>query len=119
VPFARFFVAKAILNVAATRDMIARVGVDSNLHRILGWEIGKRLPDESAFSRVKATIAHRKTTEPLQVVRHRKDPGHRESGETGPCRERSAIARSFVPDGSSLDQAISERIRRIVRISGG
>ena len=36
VPFARFFVAKAILNVAATRDMIARVEVDSNLRRILG-----------------------------------------------------------------------------------
>ena len=57
VPFARFFVAKAILNVAATCDMIARVEVDINLRRILGWELGKRLPDESAFSRVNATLA--------------------------------------------------------------
>jgi len=57
VPFARFFVAKAILNVAATCDMIARVEVDLNLRRILGWELGKRLPDESAFSRVNATLS--------------------------------------------------------------
>ena len=57
VPFARFFVAKAILNVAATCDMIARVEVDINLRRILGWELGKRLPDESAFSRVNATLS--------------------------------------------------------------
>ena len=58
VPFARFFVVKAILNVAATCDLIARVEVDSNLRRILGWESGKTLPDESAFSRVNAKLAH-------------------------------------------------------------
>ncbi|MDA8027541.1 MAG: transposase [Nitrospiraceae bacterium] len=57
VPFARFFVAKAVLNIAATRDMIARVEVDGNLRRILGWKLGKRLPDESAFSRVNSTLA--------------------------------------------------------------
>ncbi|MHB8422905.1 MAG: hypothetical protein ACYDAM_09130 [Leptospirales bacterium] len=49
--------AKAILNVAATCDMIARVEADINLRRILGWELGKRLPDESAFSRVNATLS--------------------------------------------------------------
>ena len=49
MPFARFFVAKGILNVAATCDMIARVEADINLRRILAGRSERDCPTNRSF----------------------------------------------------------------------
>ena len=51
------FVAKAILNLPTTRDLIARLGVDEALRRFCGWADAEALPHESKFSRAFAEFA--------------------------------------------------------------
>ena len=51
------FVAKAILNLPTTRDLIARLRVDETLRRFCGWSGIGALPHESKFSRVFAEFA--------------------------------------------------------------
>lgn len=45
------FVAKAILNLPTTRDLISRLEVDECLRRFCGWPSLRALPHESKFSR--------------------------------------------------------------------
>mgnify|MGYP003758154265 CR=1 FL=1 len=45
------FVAKTVLNLKTTRDLIDRLGVDRMLRRICGFDSRKQLPSESTFSR--------------------------------------------------------------------
>ena len=51
------FVAKAILNLPTTRDLISRLGVDEALRRFCGWADAEALPHESKFSRAFAEFA--------------------------------------------------------------
>ena len=51
------FTAKAILNLAVTRDLISRLQVDDALRRFCGWASVKSLPHESKFSRAFAEFA--------------------------------------------------------------
>ena len=46
------FIAKAVLNLPTTRDLIARLRVDDGLRRLCGWRHAADLPHESKFSRV-------------------------------------------------------------------
>ncbi len=46
---ARAFIAKAVLNIPTTKDLVERLGVDSRLRRICGFTGG--VPSESTFSR--------------------------------------------------------------------
>ena len=48
---ANAFVAKAVLNMNTTRDLIERLDMDRALRRICGFPATKRLPSESTFSR--------------------------------------------------------------------
>ncbi|HBY60306.1 MAG TPA: IS5/IS1182 family transposase [Solibacterales bacterium] len=50
------FIAKAVLNLETTRDLIRRLRVDSALRRLCGWH-KKALPHESKFSRAFAEFA--------------------------------------------------------------
>jgi hypothetical protein len=43
------FMAKAILNLATTRDLISRLRVDEALRRICGWASASAVPHESKF----------------------------------------------------------------------
>ena len=54
---ARAFVAKAIYNLFATRDLLERLQIDKNLRRICGWESKNHVPSESTFSRAFAFFA--------------------------------------------------------------
>jgi hypothetical protein len=45
------FIAKAILNLGTTRDLIARLKVDEPLRRLCGWSSASKLPHEAKFSR--------------------------------------------------------------------
>lgn len=51
------FVAKAVLNLATTRDLIARLRVDEALRRLCGWTSPGAIPHESKFSRAFAQFA--------------------------------------------------------------
>lgn len=51
------FLAKAILNLPTTRDLIARLQVDTALRQFCGWASVKALPHESKFSRAFAEFA--------------------------------------------------------------
>ena len=60
---ARAFVAKAVLNVSTTRQLIDRLLVDVVLRRICGWERCSELPSEASFSRAFAEFAAAKVPE--------------------------------------------------------
>lgn len=51
------FVAKAILNLPTTRDLISRLAVDEALRRFCGWARVGNIPHESKFSRAFAEFA--------------------------------------------------------------
>src|SRR5450631_3069106 len=51
------FMAKAILNLPTTRDLIGRLRVDEGLRRFCGWPSVRALPHESKFSRAFAEFA--------------------------------------------------------------
>lgn len=51
------FIAKAVLNLPNTRDLIDRLRVDEGLRRLCGWQSARQLPHESKFSRVFAEFA--------------------------------------------------------------
>lgn len=48
---ARGFVAKAVYNLATTRQLLERLRQDSSLRRICGWERLPEVPSEATFSR--------------------------------------------------------------------
>lgn len=48
---ARGFVAKAVYNLATTRQLLERLRQDSSLRRICGWERLHEVPSEATFSR--------------------------------------------------------------------
>lgn len=52
------FLAKAILNLPTTRDLISRLEVDEALRRFCGWSTVGALPHESKFSRAFAEFAY-------------------------------------------------------------
>ena len=55
---ARAFVAKALLNIPTTKELIRQLGSSTNLRRLCGWEDGPRsVPDKSIFSRAFAGFA--------------------------------------------------------------
>ena len=54
---ARSFVAKAVYNMATTRELIDRLKTTPALRRICGWEKASQIPHESSFSRAFAEFA--------------------------------------------------------------
>jgi hypothetical protein len=51
------FMAKAILNLPTTRDLISRLQVDDALRQFCGWASARAVPHESKFSRAFAEFA--------------------------------------------------------------
>ena len=51
------FMAKAVLNLPTTRDLISRLRVDQSLRQFCGWSSVRALPHESKFSRAFAEFA--------------------------------------------------------------
>ena len=54
---ARAFVAKAVLNLSTTRQLLDRLSIDVVLRRICGWERRDEIASESVFSRAFAEFA--------------------------------------------------------------
>jgi hypothetical protein len=62
------FIAKAILNLPNTRDLIGRLRVDQALRQLCGWRSGKALPHESKFSRAFAEFAESELAQQLHAA---------------------------------------------------
>jgi hypothetical protein len=62
------FVAKAILNLPTTRDLISRLKVDEALRRFCGWSTVGALPHEAKFSRAFAEFAHSELPQQLHAA---------------------------------------------------
>jgi hypothetical protein len=54
---ARAFMAKAVLDLPTTLDLIDRLAVDARLRRLCGFEHARQVPSESTFSRAFAEFA--------------------------------------------------------------
>jgi hypothetical protein len=62
------FLAKAILNLPTTRDLISRLCVDEPLRRFCGWPRLSALPHESKFSRAFAEFAQTELPQQLHAA---------------------------------------------------
>ena len=62
------FAAKAILNLATTRDLIDRLRVDQALRQLCGWRSQHGLPHESKFSRAFAEFAASELPQQLHLA---------------------------------------------------
>ena len=60
---ANAFVAKVVLNLPTTVDLIERLQIDRSLRRICGFPMWKRLPTEATFSRAFAEFAGNRLAE--------------------------------------------------------
>ena len=65
---ARAFVAKAVLNLSTTRQLLDRLSIDVVLRRICGWEKRDEIPSEAVFSRAFAEFA--KSELPTRIHAH-------------------------------------------------
>jgi hypothetical protein len=75
------FMAKAILNLPTTRDLISRLKVDEALRQYCGWSTSRALPHESKFSRAFAEFAQTQLPQQLHeaviaVTQERRLIGH-------------------------------------------
>jgi len=62
------FLAKAVLNLPTTRDLIGRLRVDAPLRTLCGWASEKALPHESKFSRAFAGFAATELAQQLHAA---------------------------------------------------
>lgn len=88
------FIAKAVLNLAETRDLIDRLRVDEDLRRLCGWSSASCVPKEWKFSRAFALFAETELPQQLHeavIAATQKDRivGHIARDSTAiPARER-------------------------------
>jgi hypothetical protein len=65
---ARAFVCKAVYNLETTRQLLERLGSDTRLRRLCGWEQQSELPSEATFSRAFAEFAQSRLPELLHAA---------------------------------------------------
>lgn len=88
------FIAKAVLNLPNTRDLIHRVRVDHALSELCGWKSPSTMPHESKFSRAFAEFAATQLPQQLhesvaQATQGQRLIGHIARDSTAiPARER-------------------------------
>ncbi len=75
------FLAKAIYNLATTRQLIDRLKADPQLRSLCGWMTAAAIPSESTFSRAFADFARRKLPERIhesliRLTQHNRIIGH-------------------------------------------
>jgi hypothetical protein len=129
------FIAKAVLNLNTTRDLIGRLKAEPGLRQLCGWRMEASIPHESKFSRAFAEFAGMKLPEHLHaavIEATQKDRliGHIARDSTAiEARERFAESkpkakkkkkpgRPKKPKGSHARAKASERGTRIQRQRG-
>jgi len=100
------FMAKSILNLSTTRQLIDRLKADAQLRQFCGWDHVESMPHESKFSRVFALFAETELPQQLHAALIQTTQGARLVGHI--ARDSTAIeAREHVPE------ALLERKRKI------
>jgi hypothetical protein len=88
------FIAKAVLNLPNTRDLMGRLKVDSALRQLCGWHSVRQVPHESKFSRAFAEFAATQLAQQLheavvEATQRERLVGHIARDSTAiPARER-------------------------------
>lgn len=91
------FIAKAILNLPTTRDLLERLRVDQALRQFCGWRTPRSLPHESKFSRAFAEFAASQLPQQLHQAVIQATQGERLIGHI--ARDSTAIpARERIPE---------------------
>jgi len=91
------FIAKSILNLAKTRDLMDRLRVDEALRRFCGWRSATAIPHESKFSRAFAEFAASELPQQLHTAMVEGTQGERLIGHI--ARDSTAIpARERIPE---------------------
>lgn len=92
------FLAKSILNLPTTRQLIDRLKADAQLRRLCGWDHIRALPHESKFSRAFALFAMSELPQQLHAAVIQATQGSRLIGHI--ARDSTAIqARERIPEG--------------------
>lgn len=98
------FVAKAVLNLSTTRQLIGRLSADPTLLQLCGWEHARQLPHESTFSRTFAEFAQMELAQFVHEALVRDTQSGRLIGHI--ARDSTAIhARERVPETPSQKRA--------------
>jgi hypothetical protein len=91
------FLAKSILNLPTTRQLIDRLKADAQLRRLCGWDHIRALPHESKFSRAFALFARSELPQQLHAALIQATQGTRLIGHI--ARDSTAIqARERIPE---------------------
>lgn len=91
------FLAKSILNLPTTRQLIDRLKADAQLRRLCGWDHIRALPHESKFSRAFALFAKSELPQQLHAAVIQATQGTRLIGHI--ARDSTAIqARERIPE---------------------
>ena len=110
------FVAKSILNLSTTRQLMDRLKCDAALRRLCGWNSLNRLPHESKFSRAFALFAASELPQQLHAAVVAATQGNRLVGHI--ARDSTAIeARERVPE-AVLEQKRAAKAKKPKRKKG-
>lgn len=102
------FLAKSVLNLATTRQLLDRLSTDVQLLRLCGWENSGQLPHESTFSRAFAEFAEMELAQFVHEALIRDTQDSRIIGHI--ARDSTAIAaRERVPETPSQKRAREAR----------
>jgi transposase len=105
------FIAKAILNLATTRDLIDRLRCDTALRRLCGFAHADTLPDESTFSRAFQQFAATALPQQLHEAVIRQTQQDRLIGHI--ARDATAIeARERFPDPPAEGQKTKKKKKK-------
>lgn len=110
------FLAKSILNLATTRQLMDRLRADAQLRRLCGWDHIKSLPHESKFSRAFALFAQSELPQQLHAAVIASTQANRLIGHI--ARDSTAIeARERVPE-SVIEQKRQAKAQKPKRQKG-
>lgn len=110
------FIAKAVLNLATTRDLIERLQVDDPLRRLCGWNSAGAVPHESKFSRAFAEFATTELPQQLHAALVEATQKERLIGHV--ARDSTAIpARERFPESQRMEKK-KKKVRKPKRAKG-
>lgn len=108
------FTAKAVLNLATTRQLLERLKIDKTLRQLCGWDSEAQLPHESTFSRAFGEFADTQLAQCVHEALIRDTQRDRLIGHI--ARDSTAIAaRERFPKTKAQKRA--ERARKKARVS--
>jgi hypothetical protein len=90
VAIARAFLAKSVLNLATTRQLIQRLEADHKVMELCGWKYRHQIPHEATFSRAFSEFAQMQLPEVVHAALIRETHQQRIVGHI--CRDSSKIA---------------------------